>query len=101
MCAWEYGFKNHSLFFFFFQKQKKNHEFKGDRDDEGIILFWNIHGGGGTAGRAAVCSMRGENTGPPSGVTGGHRRTHTDIHTQAFTYVLYHREFENTPECTQ
>lgn len=53
---------------------------------------------GSPAGRAAVCSMRGENTGPPFGVTGGHR--HTQTHTQAFTYVLFHRESENTPECT-
>lgn len=35
---------------------------------------------GSPAGRAAVCSMRGENTGPPFRVTGGHRHTQTYTH---------------------
>lgn len=57
-CAWEYVFKNHGLFFS--EAKKNNNEFKGDRDDEGIILFWNIHERGSPAGRAAMCSVRGE-----------------------------------------
>lgn len=46
---------------FFFQKQKNNHEFKGDRDDEGIILFWNIHREGESC-RESCCvfNERGE-----------------------------------------
>lgn len=80
-------------FFSFFRSKKITMSLKETEMMRESFCSGTFTEGGGPAGR-------GENTGPPSGVTGGHRRTHTDIHTQAFMDVLCHRESENSPECT-
>lgn len=84
----------------FLKKQENSDDFKGDRDDEmEIILFWNIHRRGESCREGGwVFNERREYRATTRG-DGGHRHpTHTHI---AFMYVLYHRESENTPECTR